>query len=138
MTPEERKRDARRRTKEWRKNNPEKYKILHERFREYRKNWSKQHPLERAKSYNTYYKKKRLEILLLIGGAELKCKRCGFDDDRALQIDHINGNGYAEREIQRHLNKYIKHVEKNLMNYQILCANCNWIKVYENKENAKK
>ncbi|MBI3937123.1 MAG: hypothetical protein HY323_09110 [Betaproteobacteria bacterium] len=63
-----------------------------------------------------------------------KCRRCGFEDWRALQIDHVNGDGRKDRE--RDGNRYrlfrsiIAHPEK----YQLLCANCNWIKRYENGE----
>jgi hypothetical protein len=81
---------------------------------------------------NTYRAKKRTLLLDFLGG---KCVRCGFTDYRALQIDHIDGGGLKElKEIGNHgvyKNAYI-HPEK----YQVLCANCNWIKKVENKENA--
>jgi len=38
----------------------------------------------------------RDEAIRILGG---KCSRCGFDDFRALQIDHINGDGAEERRV---------------------------------------
>ena len=36
----------------------------------------------------------RMEVLGLYGGV---CARCGFSDERALQIDHVQGGGYTHR-----------------------------------------
>jgi len=66
-----------------------------------------------------------------------KCAICGFDDVRALQLDHINGGGTKENKsissagINR---RALKHPEE----YQLLCANCNWIKRVENKETRRR
>ena len=66
------------------------------------------------------------------------CYRCGFSDKRALQIDHVFGGGNQEHlEIKNHL-KFLKKVLSNEDGqYQILCANCNWIKRIELKEHRK-
>jgi hypothetical protein len=61
----------------------------------------------------------------------------GCSDTRCLQIDHKFGdakkdekNGYA-----RGSNKFLKAVLEDLENrYQLLCANCNWIKRFINGE----
>jgi hypothetical protein len=70
-----------------------------------------------------------------------KCIKCGFNDSRALQIDHINGGGTKElRSIgSKAIYRRILKMSINEMNnkYQLLCANCNWIKRYENDENRK-
>jgi hypothetical protein len=70
-----------------------------------------------------------------------KCQRCGFEDSRALQIDHINGNGGLERKnglrVGRMLYGAIVRGEEPLEKYQLLCANCNWIKRWENNECRK-
>lgn len=78
----------------------------------------------------------RLEVIYKLGG---KCFRCGFSDIRALQIDHVNGGGTKEvrslgagRMYRNILDKI--STGKPLKDYQILCANCNWIKRYENNE----
>ncbi len=71
----------------------------------------------------------------MLGG---KCVRCGFNDIRALQVDHINGGGMAEHREYRSRTKYWKMVILSITNeekkFQLLCANCNWIKRSENKE----
>ena len=77
----------------------------------------------------------RRRIVELLGG---KCCQCGFSDYRALQIDHINGKGYNERKSmgQREMyKKILDELESGVFsNYQLLCANCNWIKRHENNE----
>lgn len=62
-----------------------------------------------------------------------KCARCGFSDVRALQIDHVKGgNGWKEKRASL---GYFKRVMKHDGEFQLLCANCNWIKRHEEKEN---
>lgn len=59
-----------------------------------------------------------------------KCNHCGFLDTRALQFDHVNNDGYKE------INGHGGHIVARLLllgkeswaKYQLLCANCNWIK----------
>lgn len=71
-----------------------------------------------------------------------RCAKCSFSDKRALQIDHVNGHGLRERSNPRISDsKYYylvvcKSVLNNENKYQMLCANCNWIKRYENKESG--
>lgn len=62
------------------------------------------------------------------------CSRCGFNDERALQIDHVNGGGYQERQRIRDYTSLYVRVLKHPEEYQVLCANCNWIKRVENGE----
>lgn len=70
-----------------------------------------------------------------------KCITCGFSDYRALQIDHINGDGKSERYLLRR-NSYYPNVLKSFLagekRYQLLCCNCNWIKREENGEYRSK
>lgn len=63
-----------------------------------------------------------------------RCNRCGITDIRTLQIDHINGGGKRERKTHSSVIRYYKYILEHPNGYQILCANCNWIKKYENKE----
>ena len=82
-----------------------------------------------------YYEQRRLDALAVMGS---KCVRCGFDDPRALQFDHINGDGHT---IRKHgqtnsVMVYLDILQKgHPERYQLLCANCNWIKKHENGEN---
>src|SRR2546421_6884252 len=90
-----------------------------------------------AENYQTERaRRQRCEVVALLGG---RCKRCGFDDPRALQIDHINGGGVQELRAKGgsgHSAKVAKFVRENpaQSKYQLLCANCNWIKRAENGE----
>lgn len=82
-------------------------------------------------------KRLRLKVLEHLGGPI--CCKCGFLDSRALQIDHINGGGNKETkniggsaQLYRSILNLAPETAKKI--YQILCANCNWIKRSENKE----
>jgi hypothetical protein len=69
-----------------------------------------------------------------------KCCKCGFSDIRALQINHINGNGRKHRNSVNSVTFYrsiIKSLNENKHEFQILCANCNWIKRVEIPEEHK-
>ena len=76
------------------------------------------------------------QIFELLGKICIKCK---FSDEKALEIDHIHGNGREERKKFRSCSiTYLNHIFKELRagskDYQLLCANCNRIKEYENNE----
>lgn len=84
-------------------------------------------------------KKEQIKLYLkLFEAVGTKCSRCGFSDLRALQIDHINGKTIDEKD--RRLNPLFDLRKLSLdeirEKYQLLCANCNWIKRYENNENV--
>lgn len=73
----------------------------------------------------------RMRILEKLGG---RCVNCGFNDVRALHIDHVNNGGREEaRKFKGRGWSYYRHIENNLTTgeYQILCANCNTIKEFE-------
>ena len=94
---------------------------------------------EKVRAYdNKVYQKYRTKVLVLLGG---KCKKCGFKNSRALQVDHVNGGGVREAKIIHSSRRYVKaimeSIEKKENKYQLLCANCNWIKRYENNELRK-
>lgn len=101
------------------------------------KNWT-EYLIKNRKSGRDSRFKLRQKAVNSIGGC---CAKCGFSDIRALQIDHINGDGFVERR-NRKQNQWIFY--KNIIKfgsqgkYQVLCANCNWIKVFENKEFSNK
>ena len=80
-----------------------------------------------AKEYYHRLKRRAYEIL---GD---KCIRCGFDDLRALQIDHIRAVAHGAKRLQGHY-LFRQIITGDIGNYQLLCANCNWIKRHENKE----
>jgi len=63
-----------------------------------------------------------------------KCARCGFDDVRALQIDHIKSVGHKDRPAHYITEKDV--VEGDTSKYQLRCSNCNWIKRAELREHT--
>jgi|SaaInlLV_10m_DNA_2_1039722.scaffolds.fasta_scaffold00537_25 Zn ribbon nucleic-acid-binding protein len=80
--------------------------------------------------HKVYRKEWRKKVLDHLGGA---CVHCGFDDIRALQIDHVNGGGRKDRNKQV-IGFYKKVMENRENSYQLLCANCNTIKRIEKRE----
>lgn len=67
-----------------------------------------------------------------------ECARCGFNDRRALQFDHVNGGGNLDRKRYKSNDQFMRHIiELNGEGFQVLCANCNWIKKSENDENYR-
>lgn len=113
--------------------------------REYERKWSKSK--KRREYMKKYYHNNREKIRKKMA-ARIKfwkkavfdklgneCSKCGVDDERCLQIDHVNGGGGKEWAILRSRTKlYKKVLEDTEGMYQTLCANCNWIKRYENDE----
>lgn len=56
---------------------------------------------------------------------------CGWDDERALQIDHrVSGGGRAER-LRLGVNGMYRRMLLHPDEYQVLCANCHAIKTSE-------
>ena len=78
-------------------------------------------------------KRLRAQVIEILGGC---CARCGFSDARALQVDHVNGDGSVDRKKFRGQDTLYKHIIRRGAQgrYQILCANCNWIKRDEDGE----
>ena len=113
--------------------------------------WTKNNPEKARKAKNDWYtrNKRRLsqqaqqlrtEIFKLLGD---KCIKCGFSNIYALQIDHVNGGGHkALIKMRKNTKKYymeiLDHIKNGSKEYQLLCANCNWIKRYENEETNKR
>jgi len=118
-----------RRMKLWRKNNLKRYM-------DWEKNYHHTEKYLNRKRELTHIL--RLKLIKLLGG---KCVRCGESDWRCLQIDHINGHGIDEFKIFGRGWKYTKHIFAQIQLgskvYQLLCANCNWIKRYENNESGR-
>jgi len=93
---------------------------------------------ENSERFKLARRERRNKTYDAMGG---KCIKCGFSDYRALQIDHINGDGKSERPLLRR-DDYYPNVLKSFLagegRYQLLCCNCNWIKREENGEYRKK
>lgn len=103
--------------------------------------------IARSKATKTYRIKLREKIIDLLGG---KCtnpynlNHGDFTtDSRYLQIDHVNGGGNKERIRNNHnivlfYLSILKKIKEGSKEYQLLCANCNWIKRHVNDEMSKK
>lgn len=117
-------------SKDWKRVNPDKVQADRDRYRAEHKEW-----LRDRHAKQRYETKQR--ILDRLGG---KCSRCGFTDERALQFDHIEGDGSKQRGAKgfdwwtwvKKLDVMPDEELKSLI--QVLCANCNQIKRVENNE----
>ena len=76
--------------------------------------------------------KLREKLFEILGGK--KCVKCGFDDQRALQFDHIHDDGSIERKKRKttalSYYYYTDNPSTAKKRIQVLCANCNRIKGY--------
>lgn len=126
--------------REWRAKNPERWKEI---AGPARKKWKTNNRDAHREAQRNHRDTLRREILDLLGGQ--KCIRCGFTDWRALQVDHINGDGCRDQRFKSSGTGpnywsfrawLMLYPEKAKLVYQILCANCNWIKRYENGEHG--
>ena len=62
------------------------------------------------------------------------CASCGFEDRRALTLDHVLNNGAEERKEIGERGVYIRALlPENMAEYQILCMNCQFIKRVESQ-----
>jgi hypothetical protein len=98
------------------------------------RNWALNNPTKRKEIVRTYRRKLREAVLEVLGG---KCVRCGFSDHRALQVDHVNSDGFSDTRCRKDRYTFYKHIVQEghaSGRYQLLCANCNWIKVRELEE----
>src|SRR5215471_5896001 len=101
----------------------------------YQRQWQAEHPEQVRASKQSYRERtrekereysqskrvrNRLQVLSALGG---KCVRCGIDDWRVLQIDHIDGGGTRERKQVTSIDRYYKDMLLSPEKYQVLCAN---------------
>lgn len=82
-----------------------------------------------------------MQIIKMLGSV---CVICGYNYDwRALEIDHINGDGFKERKKYKSgyrgasIHQKFKAIKRNRERFQLLCANCHRIKTYEAREHLK-
>ncbi len=118
--------------RQWRSDNPERYRFVKKRHYEA----NKPRIIEKQVSYLSGARYKARQAVLDKFGRV--CNKCGFTDERALQIDHVHGGGRAERNGKRQTTTVMAFLRRVLADrdgeFQLLCANCNWIKRDENNE----
>lgn len=86
--------------------------------------------IKRKETGKKYRAKLKREILTHYGNGKLACIICGFNDIRALSIDHIEGSGKAHRkQINRMGVSFYAWLRKeNYPNgFRTLCMNCQWV-----------
>jgi hypothetical protein len=87
------------------------------------------------KQSKQYRQKRKMDCLHKYSNGTMKCAHCGYDDPRALVIDHINNDGGKERKsFKTDSNIYQTFRNEDRDDLQVLCFNCNWIKHVENLE----
>lgn len=100
-----------------------------ERSRRYRR----RHPdVSRARvaKYHTKYRVRLREaVIAYLGG---RCIRCGYADTRALEIDHVSGDGRSDP-LRRDAKGFHRAILAGRRDgrVQLLCANCNRLKRWE-------
>ena len=107
----------------------------------YMRDWNKMNKDKKHGYTKKTYEKLRLEIITLLGS---KCSN-PFNlnhgdfiaDIRCLQIDHVNGGGskLLTKSPYKEYKRIRDEIKTNSKDYQLLCANCNWIKRRINNEN---
>lgn len=71
-----------------------------------------------------YHLRVKARAIAVLGG---KCVRCGFDDIRALEADHIHGGGLRDKRSTYGRYRAIAKGE-SVGEFQCLCCNCNRIR----------
>lgn len=100
------------------------------------KAWRKANKPKRAAHHRVWVHKLRESIIRKLGG---KCSNpaCqwlnadgsrGCTDVRCLQVDHVFNDGSKERKEFTQIALWNKILADTDGRYQLLCANCNWIK----------
>lgn len=84
-----------------------------------------------------YRLRTKIAALTHYGNGKCACVVCGYSNDLALSIDHINSNGAEHRAknsmIGSHFYLWLKN-NNYPEGYQTLCMNCQFIKRHTNKE----
>jgi hypothetical protein len=90
---------------------------------------SKNHSVRSIIDRNNYYELKN-KVFEILGGSI--CVICNFKDERALDLEHIDGEGNKDRKQYSRMNQFLKWVIENpveaVKKLQITCRNCNTIK----------
>lgn len=116
-------------SREWNAKHPEYIKERNKRHYAQMSTEDKQKEKDRLKKY---YDEAIVIVFELYGNT---CGHCGFSDKRALQLDHKEGGGRKLKDPRgKFLAGQILSGKQPFEKFQLLCANCNWIKRWENGE----
>ena len=105
------------------------YQKNKEKLRQKKRLAMRQYRLENPEKFNLQsrnHKAKTRKMLFFLYGS--RCALCGFDNAKALTLDHILRNGNIERKMLGERGVYRRALEKNRPEeYRILCMNCQFI-----------
>lgn len=120
-------------TKRWQTRNPEKVKQLQKQWTESGKSkqFYQENRIKLLQRNAQYTEKLRIKAIQLYGG---HCKICKIDDLDCLVVDHINNDGFKNKQRGHSYWKMIIQ-ENNKSKYQVLCHNHNWKKHINNLKN---
>lgn len=85
----------------------------------------------------------KLDNIKMLGGRCSNGEKCGWHNEdgtrgctnvHALQFDHRHGGGSEARRTGRDGLAGLYYIKNNPKLFQLLCANCNWIKRHKNEE----
>jgi len=111
--------------RKWREKNKDR---LREYNREFRAKNRTEYNRKEAARHRRLMRAARRKVVALLGG---KCKRCGFDDERAFQIHHRKGDGGRHRAGKgytvSYYNALLKMMAADADAVELLCANCHAI-----------
>ena len=109
------------------------YQENREKILEHCGQYNQEHKEEYRAYHKQYSSKVKMDAFIHYGNGKLACVKCGFDDIRALSIDHIDGGGGKHRRslgTQGWSRSFYVWLRKQGYpeGYQTLCMNCQWIK----------
>jgi hypothetical protein len=115
------------------------YRSKHrETLNEYGKTYHQNHRDTQNEWAKNYRKRNKVLVIGYYSNGTNQCARCGYKDMRALQIDHVNGGGEEHRRVIKQ-DFYVWLIKNSYPEgYQVLCANCQILKMDENNERANK
>lgn len=107
-------------------------------YTEQKRKFRQEHRVELAQYDRDRHTRLKREVLTHYGNGKCACVRCGFEDIRALSIDHVNGGG-AQHRRELGSKSILVWIRNNNYpdGYQTLCLNCQFIKIVENGERNK-
>ena len=97
----------------------------HSRYYASSKQWNEKHPGYMAQKVKEYRHKQKAEAYKILGSC---CKCCGENTIPFLTIDHVNNDGFKDKQkVRNPTNRAYLEVVKNIFpgKYQLLCWNCN-------------
>lgn len=86
---------------------------------------------ERYRRYGHHLKEKAISYY---SDGKMCCKQCGYNDIRALALDHVDdGGGKHRKTVKVSIGAWCR-TQKYPPGFQVLCMNCNWIKEMERRK----